>query len=132
MSDEDEAHRRAGILEGMSQEPVDWKDFREVIQNSEEWDPIKWPDDHDWFLIKDVPMDAFRGIDVDAIADVEDPDERREHRERYKLILSMLKKGAKPWPVIVASTGMIIDGFHRLAAFHKLRRRSVDVLFVPV
>lgn len=129
---EEAAHRRAELLGEMPQEPVDWRRFSEVLENSEPWDPIQWPENHDWFLIKDVPLDAFREVNIDAIADVEDRGERREHKERYKAILKMLKKGADPWPVIVADSGMIIDGHHRLAAMNTLKRPTVDVLFVPV
>ena len=129
---EEEAHRRAAILEEMPRVSVNWEDFREIIEASEPWDPIQWPENHDWFFIKDVPLDAFREVNVDAIADVEDPAERREHRERYKAILKMLRNGADPWPVIVADNGMIIDGYHRLAAMGTLKRSTVDVLFVPV
>jgi len=128
---EEEAHRRAAILDEMPQEQVNWEDYREIIEASEPWDPIQWPENHDWFLIKEVPLDAFREVSIDAIADVEDRDERREHKERYKAILKMLKKGADPWPVIVADSGMIIDGYHRLAALNTLKRPTVDVLFVP-
>lgn len=129
---EEEAHRRAEILQEMPRAQVSWEDFREIIEASEPWDPIQWPENHDWFLIKDVPLDAFREVNVDAIAEVEDRAERREHRERYKAILKMLRGGAHPWPVIVADSGMIIDGYHRLAAMSTLKRSTVDVLFVPV
>lgn len=131
-TDEEEANRRALILEKMSKDPANWEDFREIIEASEPWDPIQWPENHDWFMIRKVPMKAFRGITLGAIADVEDPGERKEHRERYQEILKKLKNGAAPWPVIVADTGVIIDGFHRLAALQKLKATAVDVLYVIV
>lgn len=129
---EEEAHRRARILDKMPREPVDWQDYREVLEASEPWDPIRWPENHDWSLIKDVSLDAFREVNIARVSQVEDPGERREHRERYREILKLLKKGIAAWPVIVADTGMIIDGYHRLAALHTLRRRIVDVLYVVV
>jgi hypothetical protein len=131
-TNEEEAHRRAAILEKMARVPVLWEDYREILEASEPWDPIRWPENHDWFLIKDVPLGAFREVTIDAVQDVGPRGERSEHRERYKAILKMLKKGASPWPVIVADTGMIIDGYHRLAAMNTLKRPSVDVLYVPV
>lgn len=131
-TDEEEAARRAKILEKLHRDPVQWEDFREIIEASEPWDPIQWPQNHDWFLIRKVPMSAFRGITVAAISDVQDRAERREHRERYEHILKMLKKGATPWPVIVSDFGMIIDGYHRLAALHTLKATAVDVLYVIV
>lgn len=129
---EEEAHRRAEILEEIPKVPVDWEDFREIIEASEPWDPVRWPENHDWFLVKDVPLDAFKEVTARAIADVEDRNERREHMERYKAILKMLKKGAVPWPAIVGDNGFIIDGYHRLAAMRDLGWKSVDVLFVSL
>lgn len=128
----EEAHRRARILESLPKLPAAWEDYREVISASELWDPIRWPGNHDWFLVKNVPLNAFREVSIDAIAAVDDREERREHRERYKAILKMLKQHAAPWPVIVADTGMIIDGYHRLAALRTLKQKSVDVLYVIV
>lgn len=131
-TDEEEANRRSLILDKMEKDPVKWEDFREIIEASEPWDPIQWPENHDWFMIRKVPMTAFRGITLEAVADVEDPAERKEHRQRYQEILKMLKDGAAPWPVIVADTGMIVDGYHRLAALRKLKATAVDVLYVIV
>lgn len=129
---EEEAHRRAEIIDRLPKESVNWQDYAEIIEASEPWDPIQWPENHDWELVRDVPLDAFRGVTVAAIADVEDPDERREHRSRYKFILGMLRRGEKPWPIIVGENGMILDGYHRLAALHTLRREVVDVLYVSL
>jgi hypothetical protein len=42
----------------------------------------------------------------------------------------MMKKGAHLWPVIVADSGMIIDGYHRLAVLHTLKALYTDVLYV--
>lgn len=124
--------QRAKLLKGMPRNPVEWQDYREVIEASEPWDMIRWPENHEWFLIKDVPLSTFREVSIGEVAYVEDPGDRREHRERYRRILKILKKGATPWPVIVTNTGGIIDGYHRLAALRTLRRPSVDVLYVIV
>ncbi len=122
--------RRAKAFTKLHKEPVKWEDYREIIESSEPWDPIQWPENHDWFMIQNVPMDLFKDVSVREIADVEDPGERQEHRERYRYIMEMLKKGEKPWPVIVGENGFIIDGYHRLAAMRTLRRKTVDVLMV--
>jgi hypothetical protein len=122
----------AELLGSLQKKPVNWEDFKYVIEESEPWDPIKWPQDHDWSLIEDVPLGIFSDVSVAAIAAVEDPDERKEHRERYRHIRDLLKAGEEPWPVIVASNGMILDGYHRLAAMKTLKRKAVDVLLVQV
>ncbi len=110
---------------------VKWEDYREVIEASEPWDPIQWPEDHNWFLIKDVPLSLFEDVSIRDIADVDDPDEQAEHRDRYQYIVDLLKAGEDPWPVIVASNGLILDGYHRLAAMRTLSWiTTVDVLLV--
>lgn len=124
--------QRAKLLVKLPMTEVRWQDYAEVIENSEPWDPIQFPDDHKWFLIKDVPLAAFSEISVKEIADVEDPQERKEHRKRYAYIKKILKAGEQMWPVIVGSNGMVIDGFHRIAAMRDVKRPTVDVLYVPL
>lgn len=124
--------QRGELLSKLPMLEVNWKDYSEIIENSEPWDPIRFPEDHEWFLIKDVPLAAFGEISAKEIEDVEDPQERKEHRQRYKFIKKLLKDGGEPWPVIVGSTGNVIDGFHRIAAMQDLGRKTVDVLYVPL
>lgn len=124
--------RRAKALEKMLATQVDWREYSHILQVSEPWDPIRWPENHDWFLIKDVPLRHFPEISVDDISDVESFDERHEHYDRYLEIRKLLENGGEPWPVIVASNGMVLDGFHRLAAMKDLKRKTVDVLYVLV
>ena len=123
---------RAKAFTELQQTSANWEDYKEVIEASEPWDPIQWPEDHDWFLIQDVPLSLFEDVSIRDIEDVEDPYERREHRERYQYIVDLLKAGDPPWPVIVGSNGFIIDGYHRLAAMRTLRRPTVDVLMVEL
>jgi hypothetical protein len=124
--------KRAKAFSKLPMMPVEWQPYSEIIWASEPWDPIRWPDNHDWYLIKDVPLSYFKEITAAEIEDVEDPEERLEHMERYKTIKGMLKNGAEPWPVIVGDHGGVIDGYHRLAAMQDLKRKTVDVLYVYV
>ncbi len=122
--------RRAQAFAKMEQKPVKWEDYEEIIESAEPWDPIRWPENHDWFMIRDVPLDLFKDVSVRDIADVTDPEDRKEHREQYRYIKDLLEKGETPWPVIVGDNGFIIDGYHRLAAMRTLQYPSVDVLMV--
>jgi len=65
--------RRGELLSKLPMTEVRWQDYSEIIENSEPWDPIQEPDNHGWFLIKDVPLIAFSEISAKEIADVEDP-----------------------------------------------------------
>jgi hypothetical protein len=131
MDDESRAKRIKKALDHLPKTRVNWEDYKHIIEVSERYDAIEWPENHEWFLLKNVPMKVFKHISIKEIAAVEDPDERREHRERYRYILDLLKNGEEPWPVIVADNGLILDGFHRLAALNTLRKPTVDVL-MPV
>lgn len=125
------AGKRALLLAEMPQEPTDWKLYREILESSEPHEEIQWPQNFDWAIIRNVPLSAFPEATPKQIQDVDDPEERREHRERYREIVKLLKKGHDVWPVIVASdSGAILDGWHRLAALHELKRKVVDVLYV--
>lgn len=132
MDTEKAAARRANLLFKMPREEANWEDYREIIENAEQdHEPIRYPQNFDWDLIKDVPLSLFPEATVSAVKNVGDAEERREHKERIGIIVKMLKKGADPWPVIVDSEGgVIVDGWHRLAALHQLKASSVDVLYV--
>lgn len=129
MDAEKAAGKRAPVLARMPSEPVRWQDFAEIIDSAEPWEQIEHPDNFEWSLIKNVPLSLFPEATVAAIADVDDPDEREEHRMRVNEIKRLIKDGRPVWPVIVDSeSGAIVDGWHRLAALHSLKRRTVDVL----
>ena len=125
------AKRRAPALAKMPYEDVRWQDFSEIIDSAEPWEQIEHPDNFEWSLIKNVPLSLFPEATVSAISNVDDADEREEHRLRVNEIKRLIKTGKPVWPVIVDSdSGAIVDGWHRLAALHSLKRESVDVLYV--
>lgn len=127
---EEAAGRRAPVLAAMAQEPVDWNDYAYIFESAEPWEQVEHPENFEWALIRNVPLREFPEASPRAVEQVEDPEERREHRDRIEEIVKILKKGGTAWPVIVdAESGAIMDGWHRLAALHSLGRRVVDVLY---
>lgn len=117
------------MLAPMPKEPVSWEDYKQIFESAEPWEQIEHPENFDWALIRNVPLSVFPEATTEQIKEVDDPDERREHRERIKEIVELLKTGEEAWPVIVdAESGAIVDGWHRLVALRSIRRRTVDVL----
>jgi len=132
MDEEEAAGKRALALEKLPKEPVDFNDYQDVIDSGERehWEQISHPQNFDWYLIRRVPLKFFPEATLETVKQLDDPEERKEHRDRINEILTLLKAGEPVWPVIVASeSGVIVDGWHRLAALHKLKVPFVDILY---
>lgn len=83
------------------------------------------PELYRFFLIPKFPVNAFglRVEDVTRDGDHIFHDDLRRHDK----IVELLREGPA-WPAIVTATGVLVDGFHRVAANRTLRRKTMPVI----
>jgi hypothetical protein len=89
------------------------------------------PERYRWFLIRKFPVKAFGLGLADLLSDVS-LDFRVEHmnaheKARHDKIVSLLRDG-DAWPAIVTADGILIDGYHRVAANRTLKRKTMPVV----
>ena len=105
---------------------VDPAQYAEMFRRAEPgWDPMDFPENYRWFLIKDFPVKELQVTLRELMKDARDPGQEKFQHDR---ILELWKKGAPYWPVFVTATGIIADGYHRTAAHRTLGHKTVDVV----
>ena len=112
--------------------PVDPSAYREIFRASAKFEETRHPKKYKWMLVRDVPIAIFQPPSLDDYTS--DPDvteeEMDENVERYNYLYKLLiERGEKPWPVVVAPEGLVLDGYHRLAVLFDADRETVDVLW---
>ena len=93
------------------------------------WTALEEPEAYRYFLIKDFLVKDFgvtlKSIIRDADPEMVDPEQETAQHDR---IVELLESGAEEWPAIVASGGVILDGYHRIAAHRTLNDAKMDVI----
>lgn len=83
------------------------------------------PERYRWFLIKEFPVRHF-GLSLGEL--LKDAGiYAGQERSRHDRIVDLLRD-APAWPAIVTADGILIDGYHRIAANHTLRRKTMPVI----
>lgn len=108
---------------------VDPAQFQEMFDRAEPgWTPIEEPENYRWFLIKDFPVKDFRVTLNSIIRNMDESGDPDQERAQHDEIVELLEGGAVEWPAFVASSGVILDGYHRIAAHRTLEDKDMDVV----
>lgn len=84
------------------------------------------PEKYRWFLIKKFPVSSFELTFQDILDEV--GDQMTDDKPRHDKIVRILAAGGEEWPVLATATGILLDGYHRIAAHDTLRIRYIPVL----
>ncbi len=87
---------------------------------------IDYPEKYRWFLIKKFPVSSFELSLQDILDEV--GDQSTDDRYRHDKIAGILERGGEEWPALATATGILLDGYHRIAAHDTLKRKSIPVL----
>jgi hypothetical protein len=109
---------------------VDPETLQEIFDAGEPgWTALEEPEGYRYFLIKEFPVNAF-DVTLKSIIRDADPDNLDEEQEiaQHNRIVEILQAGEVAWPVIVTSSGVILDGYHRIAAHRTLKLDNINVV----
>ena len=84
------------------------------------------PEKYRWFLIKKFPTYDFE-LNLQDILD-EVGDQITDDKYRHDKIVKILRGGGEEWPALVTATGILLDGYHRIAAHDTLNIDHIPVL----
>lgn len=105
---------------------VDPAKFAQMFRLAEPgWTPFDEPENYRWFLIEKFPVQKLGVTLKRMMADAADPGQEKFQHDR---IIELWKKGAPEWPAFVTATGIIADGYHRTAAHHTLKMKTMPVV----
>jgi len=82
------------------------------------------PERYRWFLISRFPVRHFGLRLHDLMKDSCDPS---HEKWRHDKIVDLLRAGPA-WPAVVTASGVLVDGFHRVAANRTLKRETMPVV----
>lgn len=105
---------------------VDPAGFREMLARAEPgWTPFEEPENYRWFLIKSFPV---KKLDVTLRALMKDARDPGQEKFQHDRIIEAWKRGAPEWPAFVTATGVIADGYHRIAAHRTMKMKNIPVV----
>lgn len=84
---------------------------------------IDEPENYRWFLIRRFPVKDFGITLKDMMREGTQQDKWQHDR-----IIDLLQSGAPEWPAFATATGIIVDGYHRIAAHRTLRDKEMNVV----
>jgi hypothetical protein len=84
---------------------------------------IDEPEQYRWFLIRRFPVKSF-GITLKEMMKEGTSHDRWQH----DYIVDRLGKGEPAYPAFATATGVVIDGYHRIAAHGTLKDKAMDVV----
>lgn len=87
---------------------------------------IDEPSAYRWFLIKKFPVSNFELTLQDILDEV--GDQITDDKWRHDKIVDILRRGQEEWPALATAEGVLLDGYHRIAAHDTLGIRHIQVL----
>lgn len=87
---------------------------------------LEEPTKYRWFLIKKFPVSNFEYTLQDIIDEV--GSQSTDDVSRHNKIVEILHRGGEEFPVIATAEGVLLDGYHRIAAHDTLRINKIPVL----
>ncbi len=105
---------------------VDPSKFKEMFARAEPgWTPFEEPENYRWFLIPSFPV---KKLDVTLKALMKDARDPGQEKFQHDRIVELLQSGAPEWPAFLSATGIITDGYHRIAAHRTLKMKTIPVV----
>lgn len=105
---------------------VDPGAFREMFARAEPgWTPFEEPANYRWFFLNNFPVGKLDVTLKALMKDAKDPGQEKFQHDR---IVELLKKGAPEWPAFITATGVIADGYHRIAAHRTMKIKNIPVV----
>lgn len=108
-------------------EEVPLSELRQMLSRA--WpghDAIDEPEKYRWFLIRNFPTKDF-GITLRGMLE-EAGSAGSQEKWQHDRIIDLLESGEPEWPAFVTATGIVIDGYHRIAAHRTLKDRNMSVI----
>lgn len=101
--------------------------FRNVLSASNPGhDAIDNPEEYRWFLIERFPTKALEVTLKELM--LEAGDRAKYEKWSHDRIVDLLNSGAQEWPILATAEGVILDGYHRIAAHRTLKDKKVSVI----
>lgn len=106
---------------------VPFKDVRPMLQGAPYGiEPLDEPDLYRWFLVGKFPVEAF-GITIEEMLKEAGP-RHSDDLWRHNRIVDLLQEGKPAWAAFATASGVIIDGYHRIAAHRTLGDKDMSVV----
>lgn len=111
----------------LAAEEVPLSELRPLLSKAEPGhDAIDDPEKYRWFLIKKFPTKDF-GITLRGMLE-EAGSAASQEKWQHDRIIDLLESREPEWPGLATADGIVIDGYHRIAAHRTLRRRNMSVV----
>lgn len=110
----------------LTAEELDFDKISPMLRSADpSWLPFEQPGNYRWFLIKKFPVSKLEVTLDDLMENSWDPG---DDKHRHDLIVAALKSGAPEWPAFLTASGILSDGYHRIAAHRTLKRKNIPVI----
>ena len=111
----------------LSAKEVKLENIRHILAKSHPGhDVVDTPEKYRFFVIDKFPVRDF-GITLDYLKK-EAGSAAKNEEWKHDRILDLWKKGEAEWPAIVTASGIVIDGYHRIAAHGTRKDKTMSVL----
>lgn len=87
---------------------------------------IDEPEQYRWFLIEKFPIIDFE-ITLKEMME-ESGEFASQEKWQHDRIVELLQSGAPEWPAFATASGIIVDGYHRIAAHRTLKDRHMGIV----
>lgn len=84
------------------------------------------PKKYRWFLIEKFPVSNFELTLQDILDEV--GDQITDDKWRHDKIVEILRRGGEEFPALATAEGVLLDGYHRIAAHDTLGIENIPVL----
>lgn len=106
---------------------VQFKDVLPALQGAFPGvDALDEPERFRWFLIEKFPVKDF-GITIEEMLK-EAGSPRTDDFWRHNRIIDLLESGNPVWPAFATADGIVLDGYHRIAAHRTLKHPNMSVV----
>lgn len=84
------------------------------------------PGEYRWFLIEGFPVASFELTLQDILNEAGGG--YTDDQARHDRIVEILRGGGEEWPALATATGILLDGYHRIAAHDTLGIEHIPML----
>lgn len=84
------------------------------------------PNEYRWFRIEKFPVSSFELTLKDILEEV--GSQLTDDKWRHDKIVEILRRGDEEWPALATAAGVLLDGYHRIAAHDTLGINEIPML----